>query len=144
MIATSFERDDPKRFDAGRNAAIDGDLRERVLQFVPCHAIAQRGAYMERELLRPVERGEHSQIHEALVPAAERGPPSARTPAIFRNKFLERSIEAVCTVEPALHGFLAKHFGADPPAFDEPFTHCLVHNRISLGHSHLVERIPDR
>ena len=50
----------PERPDAGRDATIDGDLQQRVLEFVQGAAVAQRGAEMQLEFIGPVERRQHA------------------------------------------------------------------------------------
>src|SRR5262249_3311820 len=56
---------DAEAVEGGRHAAIDGDLQEDLAQLVLGHAVVDRAAHMQAQLMRPVEGGDHSEIEDA-------------------------------------------------------------------------------
>src|SRR5579859_2369804 len=63
-----------KRVNAGRDAAINRDLKQDLLDLFLGEPVLQCALHMQLELVRPVERPEHCQIDDAARAAVESGP----------------------------------------------------------------------
>ncbi len=69
-ILESFARQ-PETVDAGGDAAITRNLKEDLLQFIFGETVLNSAANMQLQLMRAVERRDHSQIENAAATAIE-------------------------------------------------------------------------
>src|SRR6185503_15299416 len=116
---------DAHRVDAGRYAAVDGDLQQDFADLLARDTIRERTLDMDLELMRSVERADHREVDEAAVATLETGSAPDATPAILRGEFLHGATEVVGTGEGLFHVLLAKHGLAD---FQSALIQILVHD----------------
>src|SRR6185295_5794671 len=104
---------DAHRVDAGRYAAVDGDLQQDFADLLARDTIRERTLDVDLELMRSVERADHREVDEAAVATLETGSAPDATPAILRGEFLHGATEVIGTGEGLFHVLLAKHGLAD-------------------------------
>ncbi len=104
---------DAKGFYSCRNAAIDADLDERVLQLLATDPVADSSPDVLRKLLWPVERRQHTEIHKTAISPTERGAPPTGAPAELGYKLLKLSVERIGLIESSPNSLFSKHFRAD-------------------------------
>jgi len=80
---------------ACRNASVDRELDQRVLNLVLGTPVVQRAADVQLELRSAVESPEHRQVQQAAITPGERLAAPARTPAVLRYEPLEVAREVV-------------------------------------------------
>src|SRR6516162_10406484 len=117
-----------KSGDRGRHAGIDRDLHEHLANFFLGHAVAQRAADMQLELVFAVERRQHGEVEHAAGLVRQSVTAPYRAPAIFGQELLERLDKRVARAQRLVDILLAKHRGTDRRAGFEGF---LVHSGLS-------------
>src|SRR3954468_10671684 len=72
---------DAEAVDPSRNAAIDGDLQEDLLDLLLGKAVFQRRLDVQLQLMGAVERADHRQIDNAAAATVKAGAGPKRAPA---------------------------------------------------------------
>src|SRR5262249_45862724 len=101
--------------EAGRDAAVDRDLQEDLLDLLLGEAVVQRTVDVQLELGRAVERGQHGEVQHRARLLRQAGTRPDIAPAVFRGDVLERHHEVVgarhgvVDIVGAEHGFAHLH-----------------------------------
>src|SRR4051794_735292 len=94
---------DAETVDASRNAGINGDLEENLLNFVPGQAVLECRLHMQLQFVRTVQRAYHSEVDDAATAPVETGTGPKSTPAIGGGPFGHRAGELVSSRNRLLH-----------------------------------------
>src|SRR5581483_2488833 len=70
-----------ERVDAGGHTAIDGNLQQDLLDFVPGEPVLQGALDVKLQFVRPVQGAEHRQVDDRARAPVEPGPCPQRAPA---------------------------------------------------------------
>ena len=81
------------RLQRGRGAAVSGRLEDDFLDLADRAAVPDGAADVRRELVHPVQGGQHSQVNQAARAPVEAGPGPDVIPAHRRDKLLQRAGE---------------------------------------------------
>src|SRR5262245_5927631 len=100
---------DAHRVDAGRNAAVDGDLQEDLADLLARDAVRERALHVQLELVRAIERGDHGEVDQTPVAPLETWPAPDAAPAVLGRELLHRLAELVRRGERAIHVVVAEH-----------------------------------
>src|SRR4029079_4980477 len=104
---------DAERLHRRGHAAVDRRLEQHLLDLLWCAAVANRAAHVDAQLVRAVERGQHSQVDEAALLAAEAGARPDGAPAVLGDELLHRPRELAGLCERALDVRVAEHLATD-------------------------------
>src|SRR5262245_18567036 len=105
--------------DAGGNTAIDGDLKQDLLDLFLGEAVLQRALDVQLQLVGPVERAEHGEVDDAARAAIEARSRPQRAPAELGRPLRHRARELVGAGDRLVDVVLAQHLLADLQAFFE-------------------------
>src|SRR6266566_6292725 len=108
-----------KGVDAGRYAAIYGDLEQNFLDFVLGQPVLQRALDVQLQFMGPVERAQHCQIDDRAGAAVEPRPCPQGAPAKLGRPLRHCSCELIGPGDRLVDVVLAKHLLAHLEAFFE-------------------------
>src|SRR5579875_473361 len=104
---------DAECFDTGRHPGVDGNLQERLANFLGRAPITQGPADVELELLSAIQGGENAEVVEAsLLPAEPVTAPDC-TPAVLGQEPLEVPVEVVDVPNSSLDVIIAQNGATD-------------------------------
>src|SRR5690606_20130142 len=101
--------------DGRGDAGIDADLEEDLLDLVLAHAVVDRAADVQLELMDAADRAQHRQVDDAARLAVQARPAPDAAPAVFGRELLQRALELVLVAafDRRLHIFVAQHLAAN-------------------------------
>src|ERR1700722_8309845 len=89
--------------DAGRHAAVDGDLQQHLANLLAGHTVVERRLDVQFQLMRAIQRADHRDVDETAIAQCEPGPRPHMTPAVLGREFLHRHAEFVGARHRAFH-----------------------------------------
>src|SRR6266566_4266608 len=104
---------DSERPVRGRDARVDGDLQQYLLDLAGRQVVGQRGPDVHGELLLLAENGERGQGDHAALGTGEARPGPDVTPGVAREELLERGGEVGRLSECAVDVIVAQDLAAD-------------------------------
>jgi len=113
-----------------RDAGIDADLQQHLGDLVPRHAVGERAADMQLELMHAAERREHGEVQHAARLALEPGARPHPAPAILGDEILKRPGERIGVGERTVDVVRAEHRA---PHRQPVIIEFLVHPILPLG-----------
>src|SRR6185436_13939570 len=121
--------------DARRDAAIDGNLEQDLLDLVLGDAVLQGALDVQLQFLRTAERAEHRQVDDAAGAAVQARPGPQRAPAEFGRPFGHRPGEFVRARNGLVDVVFTQHFLADLQSLVEQLSHRWFLSLVEYGFS---------